>query len=40
MKFHKSFIIEKLKDRFFIKLIKIFNFHPYNGCRRKKEKRK
>lgn len=36
----KSFIIKKLKSFFFIKIIKIFNQTPYNGCRKKKLKRK
>jgi ribosomal protein S11 len=38
--FMKSFIIKKLKNFFFIKMIKIFNQTPYNGCRKKKLKRK
>lgn len=38
--FNKYFIIKKLKKKFFIKLIKIFNLNSYNGCRKKKEKRK
>jgi len=40
IKFRKHFILKKLKSNFFIKTIKTFNLKPYNGCRRKKEKRK
>lgn len=39
IKFKKHFILKKLKSNFFIKTIKTFNSKPYNGCRRKKEKR-
>lgn len=38
--FHKSLIINKLKTKFFIKVIKSFNKTPYNGCRKKKIRRK
>jgi len=38
--FNKYFITKKLKNKFFIKLVKTFNLSPYNGCRKKKEKRK
>lgn len=37
---HKAFIIKKLKRRLFIKLIKSFNQPSYNGCRKKKMRRK
>lgn len=36
----KFWIIKKLKTHFFIKLVKIFNLFPFNGCRKKKVKRK
>ncbi len=38
--FHKILIIKKLKKYFFVKLIKSFNRVPYNGCRKKKLRRK
>lgn len=38
--FHKFLIINKLKNKFFIKIIKSFNKTPYNGCRKKKIRRK
>jgi len=37
---HKFWIIEKLKKKLYIKIIKSFNSYPYNGCRKKKIKRK
>jgi ribosomal protein S11 len=37
---NKFWIIKKLKTKFFIKVIKIFNLFPFNGCRRKKIRRK
>jgi ribosomal protein S11 len=37
--FNRFFIIKKLKKKFFIKTIKIFNFFPFNGCRKKKVRR-
>ena len=37
---HKFLIIRKLKQKFFIKLIKEFNQSPYNGCRKPKIRRK
>lgn len=37
---HKSLIVKKLKEKFFIKVIKSFNLIPYNGCRKKKLRRK
>jgi ribosomal protein S11 len=38
--YNKSWIIKKLKKRFFIKCIKNFNIYPYNGCRKPKVRRK
>jgi ribosomal protein S11 len=38
--YQKSWVIRKLKTKFFIKIIKIFNLFPFNGCRRKKIRRK
>lgn len=38
--FKRFQIIKKLKAHFFIKLVKIFNLFPFNGCRKKKVKRK
>jgi len=38
--FNKFWIIKKLKTKFFIKVIKNFTVFPYNGCRKKKVKRK
>jgi ribosomal protein S11 len=38
--FHKFLIISKLKKNFLIKTIKSFNQAPYNGCRKKKQRRK
>lgn len=38
--FKKFQIISKLKTHFFIKLVKVFNLFPFNGCRKKKVKRK
>ena len=32
--------LKKLKKKFFIVLVKHFNQHPYNGCRKKKIRRK
>ena len=37
---HKPLILNKLKNSFFIRLVKIFNQSPYNGCRKKKVRRK
>jgi ribosomal protein S11 len=37
---NKFWIIKKLKTKFFIKIIKIFNIFPFNGCRKKKVRRK
>jgi ribosomal protein S11 len=38
--FHKPLIVNKLKRNFFVKIIKSFNQAPYNGCRKKKIRRK
>ena len=38
--FNKFNIIKKLKTKFFIKTVKIFNLFPFNGCRSKKVRRK
>ena len=37
---YKNFIVNKLKRVFYIRLIKTFNQIPYNGCRKKKLRRK
>lgn len=37
---NKFWIVQKLKKKFFIKVIKTFNSHSYNGCRKKKIRRK
>lgn len=36
----KFWIINKLKKKLFIKVIRNFNVYPHNGCRRKKVRRK
>jgi ribosomal protein S11 len=38
--FNKFSIIKKLKTKFFIKTVKVFNLFPFNGCRNKKIRRK
>lgn len=38
--FYKKLILNKLKHKLYIKLIKTFNQSPYNGCRKKKIRRK
>merc|ERR1712194_482843 len=38
--FYKNLIIRKLKRNLYIKVIKILNQTPYNGCRKKKLRRK
>jgi ribosomal protein S11 len=38
--YNKSWIIKKLKKKFFIKCIRNFNTRPYNGCRKPKIRRK
>lgn len=40
VKFYKKLIIKRLKKNIFIKIIKSFNLAPYNGCRKKKIRRK
>lgn len=37
---NKLWIMKKLNKKFFIKAVKSFNLHPYNGCRKKKIRRK
>lgn len=37
---YNSLIIQKLKKKFFIQVIKTFELKAYNGCRKKKERRK
>lgn len=36
--FHERFIIKLLKQKFFIKTVKSYDFQPHNGCRPKKRK--
>lgn len=36
----KRKIVKKLKKKFFIKTVKLFNLLPFNGCRNKKIRRK
>lgn len=38
--FYKKLILNKLKHKLYIRLIKTFNQSPYNGCRKKKIRRK
>lgn len=37
---HQTFIVKKLKKEIFIKIVKSFNQTAYNGCRKKKIRRK
>lgn len=37
---YKSFIIDKFKKVLYLRVIKTFNLAPYNGCRKKKLRRK
>jgi ribosomal protein S11 len=37
---NKFWIIKKLKTKFFIKVVRNFNSYPFNGCRKKKMRRK
>lgn len=37
---NKFWIIKKLKTKFFIKVVRIFNLFSFNGCRKKKVRRK
>ena len=37
---HKYLIIKKLKEKFFIKVVREFNQVPYNGCRQSKIRRR
>jgi ribosomal protein S11 len=34
--FNKFWMVKKLKTKFFVKVVKIFNLFPFNGCRKKK----
>ena len=38
--FYKNLIVRKLKRNLYLKVIKILNQTPYNGCRKKKMRRK
>lgn len=38
--FYKSFVLNKLKRIFYVRIIKSFNLTPYNGCRKRKLLRK
>jgi ribosomal protein S11 len=38
--FSKFWIIKLFKKKFFIKIVKSFSNYPYNGCRKKKMRRK
>ena len=38
--YNKSWIIKKLKKKFFIKCVRSFNLYPHNGCRKRKMRRK
>ena len=40
VRLNKSWIIKKLKKKFFIKIIQNFDLYPHNGCRKKKVRRK
>lgn len=37
---YRAIAISSLQENFFIKRIKLYNLHPYNGCRPKKLTRK
>ena len=38
--FSKFLILKRLKINFFIRIVKSYNLSPYNGCRKKKVRRK
>ena len=38
--YNKSWIVKKLKKKFFIKSVRSFNLYPHNGCRKRKMRRK
>jgi ribosomal protein S11 len=38
--FYQNLILNKLKQTFYVKVIKSFNQAPYNGCRKRKVRRK
>jgi ribosomal protein S11 len=37
---NRFWIVKKLKTKFFIKVVRNFSSYPYNGCRKKKMRRK
>lgn len=37
---YKNYILKKIKQSFYVKIIKIFNFKSYNGCKKRKLRRK
>ena len=36
----RFWVLKKLKKKFFIKVVKSFSLYPYNGCRKRKMRRK
>ena len=40
VKFMRFWIVKRFKKKFFIQTVKNFNLYPYNGCRKKKVRRK
>lgn len=40
VRFNRSWLIRKLKYKFFIRTVKSFDLFPHNGCRKKKVRRK
>ena len=40
VKFYKRLIVKQLKRNLFLRVIKSFNLTPYNGCRKRKIRRK
>lgn len=38
--FSKFWMLKKLKKKFFVRVVKSFGSYPYNGCRKRKMKRK
>lgn len=37
---NRFWIIKKLRKKFFIKVVRFYNSYPYNGCRKRKMRRK
>lgn len=37
---NRFWIVKKLKKKIFVKTVKVFNYHPHNGCRKRKVRRK